>query len=119
MVSGSLTLQDLMVQDTGLYEDPKEQIVMGLPFTEEIPADSPIQVNGTPTIVDDGVRTGMEFDSAEDYLIIPAAPSNDLTHDGTIEAWLTQESSTRGRTSIGPTRATPSNTTGTDASCWQ
>lgn len=88
VISGSLTLQDLMVQDTGVYEDPEEQIVVGLPFTEEIPADSPIQVNGTPTIVDDGVRTGMEFDSAEDYLIIPAAPSNDLTHDGTIEAWL-------------------------------
>ncbi|MFP4431201.1 MAG: LamG domain-containing protein, partial [Spirochaetaceae bacterium] len=73
---------------SGVYEDPEEQIVVGLPFGEDIPPDSPIQVNGTPTIVDDGVRTGMEFDNAEDYLIIPAEPSNDLTHDGTIEAWL-------------------------------
>lgn len=88
VIFGSLTLQDLMVQETGLYVDPVEQIVVGLPFTEDIPPGSPIQINGTPTIVDDGIRTGMEFDSAEDFLIIPAAPSNDLTHDGTIEAWL-------------------------------
>ena len=30
----------------------------------------------------------MEFNDAEDYLIIPADPTNDLTHNGTIEAWL-------------------------------
>jgi hypothetical protein len=88
VISGALTLQDLMVQDAGVYEDPEEQIVVGLPFTEDIPPDSPIQVNGTPTIVDDGERIGMEFDSAEDYLILPAAPTNDLPNNGTIEAWL-------------------------------
>ena len=88
VLDGSVTLTDLMVADTGMYQDAEEGIVVGLPLEEEIPADSPIQTNGTPEIVDDGERVGMEFNDAEDYLIIPADPSNDLTHQGTIEAWL-------------------------------
>jgi len=88
VLDGSLTLTDLLVADTGMYQDEEEQIVVGLPFEEEIPLDSPIQTNGTPEIVDDGERVGMEFDAPEDYLIIPADPTNDLTNHGTIEAWL-------------------------------
>ncbi|MBN2554242.1 MAG: LamG domain-containing protein [Spirochaetales bacterium] len=88
VLDGSVTLMDLMVADTGMYQDAAEQVVIGLPLEEEIPPDSPIQTNGTPEIVDDGQRVGMEFDDAEDYLLIPADPANDLTHDGTIEAWL-------------------------------
>ncbi len=88
VLDGSVTLADLMVADTGMYQDEEEQIVVGLPFEEEIPLDSPIQTNGSPEIVDDGERVGMEFDAPEDYFIIPADPTNDLTHHGTIEAWL-------------------------------
>ena len=88
VLDGSVTLTDLMVLATGMYQDAEEGIVVGLPLEEEIPADSPIQTNGTPEIVDDGERVGMEFNDTEDYLIIPADPSNDLTHHGTIEAWL-------------------------------
>ncbi len=88
VLDGSVTLTDLMVAATGMYQDAEEGIVVGLPLEEEIPADSPIQTNGTPEIVDDGERVGMQFDEAEDYLIIPADPTNDLTHQGTIEAWL-------------------------------
>jgi len=88
VLDGSVTLADLMVADTGMYQDAEEQIVVGLPFEEEIPLDSPIQTNGSPEIVDDGERVGMEFDAPEDYFIIPADPTNDLTHHGTIEAWL-------------------------------
>jgi hypothetical protein len=88
VLDGSLTLADLMVADTGMYQDEEEQIVVGLPFEEEIPLDSPIQTNGTPEIVDDGERVGMEFDAPEDYFIIPADPTNDLTNHGTIEVWL-------------------------------
>ena len=88
VLDGSLTLMDLMVADTGMYQDTEEGIVVGLPLEEEIPADSPVQTGGTPEIVDDGERVGMDFDDAEDYLIIPADPINDLTHHGTIEAWL-------------------------------
>ena len=88
VLDGSVTLADLMVADTGMYQDEEEQIVVGLPFEEEIPLDSPIQTNGSPEIVDDGERIGMEFDAPEDYFIIPADPTNDLTHHGTIEAWL-------------------------------
>lgn len=88
VVFGTLTLQELMVQNTGVYEDPDEQIVLGLPLNQDLPSDSPVQVNGSPTVVDDGVRVGMNFDQPEDYLVIPAAPSNDLTHDGTIELWV-------------------------------
>jgi hypothetical protein len=88
VLDGSLCLMDLMVADTGMYQDTEEGIVVGLPLEEEIPVDSPVQTSGTPEIVDDGERVGMEFDDAEDYLIIPADPINDLTHNGTIEAWL-------------------------------
>jgi hypothetical protein len=88
VLDGSVTLADLMVADTGMYQDAQEQIVVGLPFQEAIPPDSPIQINGSPEITDDGERVGMEFDAPEDYLIIPADPTNDLTHHGTIEAWL-------------------------------
>jgi hypothetical protein len=88
VLDGSVTLMDLMVADTGMYQDAEEGIVVGLPLEEEIPADSPIQTNGTPEIVDDGERVGMEFNEAADYLIIPADPTNDLTNHGTIEAWL-------------------------------
>jgi hypothetical protein len=88
VLDGSLTLTDLMVAATGMYQDSEEGIVVGLPLEEEIPADSPVQTSGTPEIVDDGQRVGMDFNSAEDYLLIPADPTNDLTHHGTIEAWL-------------------------------
>jgi hypothetical protein len=88
VLDGSVTLTDLMVAATGMYQDAEEGVVVGLPLEEEIPADSPIQTNGAPEIVDDGERVGMEFGDTEDYLIIPADPSNDLTHHGTIEAWL-------------------------------
>jgi hypothetical protein len=88
VLDGSVTLRDLMVADIGMYQDEAEQIVIGLPLEGEIPLDSPIETYGTPTIVDDGERVGMQFDSADDYLIIPADPTNDLTHQGTIEAWL-------------------------------
>jgi hypothetical protein len=88
VLDGSVTLMDLMVADTGMYQDAEEGIVVGLPLEEEIPADSPIQTNGTPEIVDDGERVGMDFNEAGDYLIIPADPTNDLTNHGTIEAWL-------------------------------
>jgi hypothetical protein len=88
VLDGSLSLIDLMVADTGMYQDEAEQIVVGLPLQEEIPADSPVQASGSPEIVDDGERVGMCFDAEEDYLLIPADPSNDLTQQGTIEAWL-------------------------------
>jgi hypothetical protein len=88
VLDGSLSLTDLMIAETGMYQDTAQGIVVGLPLEEEIPADSPVQTNGTPEIVDDGERVGMEFNEAQDYLIIPADPSNDLTHHGTIEAWL-------------------------------
>ena len=88
VLDGSITLTELMVADTGMYQDAEEGIVIGLPLEEDIPADSPIQTNGTPEIVDDGERVGMEFNDAQDYLIIPADPTNDLTRHGTIEAWL-------------------------------
>jgi hypothetical protein len=88
VLDGSVTLMDLMIADTGMYQDAEEGIVVGLPLEEEIPADSPIQTNGTPEIVDDGERVGMDFNEAADYLIIPADPTNDLTNHGTIEAWL-------------------------------
>lgn len=88
VLDGSVTLIELMVSDTGMYQDEEQQIVVGLPLQEDIPPDSPIQTNGSPEIVDDGERVGMEFDAAEDYLIIPADPTNDLTNHGTIEVWL-------------------------------
>jgi hypothetical protein len=88
VLDGSMSLVELMVAETGMYQDEEEQIVLGLPLATQIPADSPIQTSGTPEIVDDGERIGMRFDAAEDYLRIPAAPSNDLTHQGTIEVWL-------------------------------
>jgi len=88
VLDGSLTLADLMVADTGMYQDEEQNIVVGLPLQDPIPPDSPIETNGTPEIVDDGERLGMEFDSMEDYLIIPADPSNDLTNHGALEAWL-------------------------------
>jgi hypothetical protein len=88
VLNGSISLADLMVADTGMYQDEEEQIVVGLPLAAEIPPDSPIQTCGTPEIVDDGERVGMRFDAAEDYLLIPADASNDLTHQGTIEVWL-------------------------------
>jgi hypothetical protein len=88
VLDGSVTLMDLMVADTGMYQDTEQQIVVGLPLQEEIPADSPIETHGTLEIVDDDERVGMDFDDAEDYLIIPADPTNDLTQAGTIEAWL-------------------------------
>ena len=88
VLEGSLSLTDLMVADTGMYQDTEEGIVVGLPLEEDIPPDSPVQTSGTPEIVDDGERVAMEFDDPEDYLIIPADPTNDLTHNGTIEAWL-------------------------------
>jgi hypothetical protein len=83
-----LSLIQLMVADTGMYQDEEEQIVLGLPLEEAIPAGSPVQTSGSPEIVADGERTGMRFDAEGDYLLIPADPSNDLTHQGTIEAWL-------------------------------
>ena len=88
VLDGSLSLTDLMIADTGMYQDTEEGIVVGLPLEEDIPADSPVQTSGTPEVVDDGERVGMEFNDAGDYLIIPADPTNDLTHNGTIEAWL-------------------------------
>jgi hypothetical protein len=88
VLDGSLSLIQLMVADTGMYQDAEEQIVLGLPLQEAIPADSPVQTSGSPEIVDDGQRTGMCFDAEQDYLLVPADPANDLTHRGTIEAWL-------------------------------
>jgi len=88
VLGGSISLTDLMVADTGMYQDEEEQVVVGLPMATEIPPDSPIQTFGTPEVVDDGERVGMLFDAAEDYLLVPADPSNDLTHQGTIEVWL-------------------------------
>jgi hypothetical protein len=88
VLDGSLSLVQLMVADTGMYQDTEQQIVVGLPLATEIPADSPIQTCGTPEIVDDGERVGMCFDAEQDYLLVPADASNDLTHQGTIEAWL-------------------------------
>jgi hypothetical protein len=88
VLNGSISLVELMVADTGMYQDEEEQIVVGLPLAAAIPADSPVQTFGTPEVVDDGERVGMRFDAAEDYLLVPADPSNDLTHQGTIEAWL-------------------------------
>jgi hypothetical protein len=88
VLDGSITLTELMVSQTGMYQDTEAGIVVGLPLEEEIPVDSPVLTYGTPEIVDDGERVGMEFNDAEDYLIIPADPTNDLTHHGTIEAWL-------------------------------
>jgi hypothetical protein len=88
ILDGSLTLTELMVATTGMYQDDEEGIVVGLPLEEEIPADSPVQTNGTLEVVDDGERTGIVFDAEEDYVIIPADPSNDLTEEGTIELWL-------------------------------
>jgi len=88
VLDGSLSLTDLMIAATGMYQDTEEGIVVGLPLEGDIPVDSPVQTSGTPEIVDDGERVGMDFNDAEDYLIIPADPTNDLTHHGTIEAWL-------------------------------
>lgn len=88
VIDGSLTLIDLMVANSGTYQDPVQQIVLGLPLQEPIPTGSSIQTSGTPEIVDDGERVGMSFDAADDYLLIPADASNDLTHDGAIEVWL-------------------------------
>ncbi len=88
VLDGSLGLADLMVAETGMYRDEEERIVLGLPLAAEIPADSPIQTSGTPEILDDGERTGTCFDAAEDYLLVPADPANDLTHQGTIAVWL-------------------------------
>ncbi|MCF7929232.1 MAG: LamG domain-containing protein [Spirochaetales bacterium] len=88
--TNSDSLREQMIEETGMYSDEEEDIVAGLPFSEEIPDTSPITVNGSPEIVgpDDDGLTGMEFNAAEDYLLLPAEKSNDLTHDGTIEAWL-------------------------------
>jgi hypothetical protein len=88
VLDGSLGLTDLMVAESGMYRDEAEQIVLGLPLAAEIPPGSPIQTAGTPEVLDDGQRTGTSFDSAEDYLLVPADPANDLTHQGTIAVWL-------------------------------
>jgi len=88
LINGIITLFDLMVSETGMYTNEEEGIVIGLPLEEDIPADSPITVNGTPTISDDGERVGMEFNAAEDYLMIPADPSNNLITEGTIDIRL-------------------------------
>jgi hypothetical protein len=88
VLDGSLSLAALMVAHTGMYYDEAQQIVVGLPLAEQIPADSPVQTFGTLEVMDDGERVGMRFDSAEDYLLVPAESSNDLTHQGTIEVWL-------------------------------
>ncbi|MCK5735165.1 MAG: hypothetical protein KAH21_01755, partial [Spirochaetaceae bacterium] len=88
LINGVITLSDLMVSETGMYTNEAEGIVIGLPLEENLPAESPITVNGNPTIIDDGERTGMEFNAAEDYLLIPADPSNNLTIEGTIDIWL-------------------------------
>lgn len=65
-----------------------ENKVLALTLENEIPADSSIGVFGTPTIVDDGVRVGMEFNSSSDYLLIPADETNNLTDEGTIDLWI-------------------------------
>jgi len=88
LINGVITLADLMVSETGMYTDGETGIVVGLPLESDIPAGSPITVNGTPTLVDDGERSGMDFNAAEDYLLIPADQSNDLTIEGTIDIWL-------------------------------
>ncbi len=88
LINGVVTLSDLMVSETGMYADEETGVVVGLPLEEDIPEDSPIIVNGTPSIVDDGERVGMEFNAEEDYLLIPADPTNNLTHEGTIDIWL-------------------------------
>ena len=88
LINGTITLSDLMIAEDGMYTDEDEGIVVGLPLEEDIPEDSVIEVHGTPTIVDDGTRTGMEFNSSDDYLIIPADPLNDLTNAGTIDLWI-------------------------------
>jgi len=88
VLDGSIGLVELMVAESGMYQDQTQSIVLGLPLEEPIPADSPIQTAGTPEPVDDGERTGMSFDSAEDYLLVPADATNDLTHQGAIAVWL-------------------------------
>jgi|GEM_PF-3455395 len=88
LINGIITLSDLMVLETGMYTDEEEGIVVGLPLEEDIPDDSPITVNGTPTISDDGERVGMDFNEVDDYLLIPADPLNNLTVEGTIDIWL-------------------------------
>lgn len=88
LIDGVITLEDLMVDESGMYTNEEEGVVVGLPLEEDIPVDSPISVYGTPTILTEDGRTGMEFNSADDYLIIPADDSNNLTDEGTIDLWI-------------------------------
>jgi hypothetical protein len=88
LIDGVITLEDLMVDESGMYINEEEGVVIGLPLEEDIPVDSPITVYGTPTIVTEDGRTGMEFNSADDYLIIPADDTNNLTDEGTIDLWI-------------------------------
>ena len=84
------TLSQLSTKMTGAYADPAQAIVLGLDLEEEIPANSPITVGGTPAIVEGiGSGNGMEFNEVGDYLLIPADAGNNLAGDGgTIELWL-------------------------------
>lgn len=78
---------------TGSYSDPKEQITLGLDLDEEIPADSPIEVAGTPSLVP-GIDGGnaFQFDAPGEYLRVPADESNDLTGEsGGLELWIQPE----------------------------
>ncbi len=88
LIDGVITLEDLMVDESGMYTNEEEGVVVGLPLEEDIPVDSPIEVYGTPTVVNDGTRVGMQFDSADDYIIIPADDTNNLTSEGTIDFWM-------------------------------
>lgn len=88
LIDGVITLEDLMVDESGMYTNEDEGVVIGLPLEEDIPVDSPITVYGTPTIVSEDGRTGMQFNSVDDYLMIPAADTNDLTNEGTIDLWI-------------------------------
>jgi hypothetical protein len=88
LIDGVITLEDLMVDESGMYTNEEEGVVIGLPLEEDIPVDSPISVYGTPTIVTEDGRTGMQFNSADDYLIIPAEDTNNLTNEGTIDLWI-------------------------------
>lgn len=88
LIEGVVTLEDLMVDESGMYTNIDEGVVVGLPLEEDIPAESPIEVFGSPTIVTEDGRTGMEFNSADDYLIIPADDTNNLTNEGTIDLWI-------------------------------
>jgi Concanavalin A-like lectin/glucanases superfamily len=85
-----MSLAELSSRLTGSYSDPVEQIVLGLDFEEELPADSPIESAGTPTIVP-GVDGGnaLEFDAPGEYIRLPADDSNDLSGESsTIELWI-------------------------------